>query len=33
LRAFIDFMRAELELFDGARSRPKVEPEISSAAK
>jgi DNA-binding transcriptional LysR family regulator len=26
LRAFIDFMRAELELFDGARSTPKAAP-------
>jgi len=33
LRAFIDFMRAELELFDGARGAPEAEPQISSAAK
>ena len=33
LRAFIDFMRAELELFDGARSAPEAELRISPAAK
>jgi DNA-binding transcriptional LysR family regulator len=33
LRAFIDFMRAELELFDGTRNTPKAAPQISSARK